>query len=650
MTAARPLAARIRTAYQQAARFLVTGLLAAGIVGATTGTTRAQTPPTPGADANTGTTIAPSDAGIRPPHYSQPSAPSSAPASSAASSAPPASPPDAAAGLALYREHCVDCHGAFGRGDGRMLDRLPAPPPSFADTAAVGRLSPRAALEVISEGRLDKLMPPWKDRLSLEERLAVLYGAWSFSFTSERLVGGRATWDASCAGCHGATPGATGRPAFDAAWWWTRSQDDAAAAMREAAVHADLGGLAADDLRAALDYARAGSFKALPYRDLAADGVIAGRLANGTAGAAGVSGAVVSLIPFHQEVPGILPGRAISATLGADGAFRFAGLLSGPGLSYHVLTRYQGADIIAREPISLGGEAPKEARLDTTVYEASADAPVRASLAQMVLAPRPEEGAVDVAEAWTVVNDSDRTRIGAPGAPVLSFKVPATASDIAFDDPGQQAAATFAEGELGLDYPLPPGEKTLLFSYRLPYAGRSLVLDSRPPVDVDHFELMAVGGEVAIESADLDPFVRETHGGDSIAVAKAEGLAAGAAWSARLTDLPAPAGGAPRGPVRLRAWGPSNTGGTWLGLGLMALALAALAYGAGRERRSHAFRRRADRLIAAIADLDTRHGRGDLDEAAYRRQRALLVGQALALPEGDLAGEASPESTSRGGG
>ena len=554
------------------------------------------------------------------------------PATTAPTATGAAALPDAAAGLALFQEHCADCHGPFGRGDGTMVDRLPAPPPSFADAAVIGRSSPDAALEIITNGRLDKLMPPWKDKLSAEERLAVLYGAWSWYYTPERLVAGRSAWEESCGSCHGPTPGAAGRPAFDGAWWRSRSQDDAAAGWADATAHAAVGPLDDETLRRALDFARANSFEALPFRELKADGSIAGRVTNGSAGAAGAAGATVSLIPFHAAVPGILPGRPISATLGVDGSFRFTGLLSGPDLNYHVLTRYQGADSIVPQAIALGGDGPTEATVDATVFESSPTAPLRARLAQMVLAPRPEDGEISVAEAWTLVNDGDRTRIGAAGQPVLSFKVPATASQIVFDDPGQQAAATITEGELHLDYPLPPGERTVLFSYSLPYAGRSVVLESRWPVAVDHFELMAIGADVAIESEQLGALSRETRGEESIAMVKADGLAEGSAWTARLIELPAPTGAAPVGPTRLRGWGPSMNGGNWLGLGLTVLVLGVLGFNMDRRRRTAAFQRAGERLVATIADLDGRWERGDLGEAAYRRQRAAWVGQALALP------------------
>lgn len=557
-----------------------------------------------------------------------------------------ASLPDAAAGLDLFREHCVDCHGPFGRGDGAMVDRLPAPPPSFADGAVIGRSRPDAALEIISNGRLDRLMPPWKDKLSEAERAAVLYGAWSFYYTPERLVAGRDAWQARCADCHGPTPGAAGRPAFDGAWWLTRSRDDAAGAWRAAPAHDGLAALDDDGLRAALDYARSPSFKALPHEDLQAVGKVDGRVVNGSAGAAGaagVAGATVSLIPFHAAVRGILPGRPISMTVAADGAFSFTDLLAGPGLNYHLLTRYQGADSIVEQPIALGGDGPTAATLEAKVFEASPTAPIRARLAQMVLAARPEDGALSVAEAWTLVNDGDRTRVGAAGGPVLSFKVPATASEIAFDDPSLQAAATIAEGELRLDLPLPPGERTLLFSYSLPYAGRDLVLESRLPVAVDAFELMVVGEEIGIESDVLGAMRRETRGGDSIALVTAEGLAEAAAWSARLTALPPPAVDAPVGPVRLRAWGPSMEGGNWLGLGAMVLALGVLGLSLDRRRRAAAFRRARERLVADIAALDARWERGELAESAYGRQRAALVGQALALPDRDDLHASAPD-------
>lgn len=134
--------------------------------------------------------------------------PSEATAPADAAAAQPV--PDAAAGLATFREHCADCHGAFGRGDGSMVDRLPAPPPSFAD-AAIGRSSPDAALEIITNGRIKRLMPPWKDKLSAEERAAALYGAWSFYYTPERLVAGRTASD-GVATCHGQEARCHGQP------------------------------------------------------------------------------------------------------------------------------------------------------------------------------------------------------------------------------------------------------------------------------------------------------------------------------------------------------------------------------------------------------------------------------------------------------
>ena len=36
----------------------------------------------------------------------------------------PSSPPDAAAGADLYSQHCVDCHGTGGLGDGAQAARV----------------------------------------------------------------------------------------------------------------------------------------------------------------------------------------------------------------------------------------------------------------------------------------------------------------------------------------------------------------------------------------------------------------------------------------------------------------------------------------------------------------------------------------------
>ena len=52
---------------------------------------------------------------------------------------------------ALYDQRCVSCHGAVGRGDGRVAASLPAPIPDFRDT--VERKSTGQIRRIITDGK-----------------------------------------------------------------------------------------------------------------------------------------------------------------------------------------------------------------------------------------------------------------------------------------------------------------------------------------------------------------------------------------------------------------------------------------------------------------------------------------------------------------
>jgi len=83
-------------------------------------------------------------------------------------------------GAELFAKHCTSCHGTQGHGDGASvlsgtIDYIP----DFhrPDTMSVRTTDDIYA--VISDGRLEKLMPPWKDILSEEQRQALatfIYG------------------------------------------------------------------------------------------------------------------------------------------------------------------------------------------------------------------------------------------------------------------------------------------------------------------------------------------------------------------------------------------------------------------------------------------------------------------------------------------
>jgi len=79
-----------------------------------------------------------------------------------------------AQGEAIFSQRCASCHGVGGRGDGELVTsgQIQAVP----DLTDLNRRADQTVedyFEVITYGRIEKLMPPWEGALTEEERRAV---------------------------------------------------------------------------------------------------------------------------------------------------------------------------------------------------------------------------------------------------------------------------------------------------------------------------------------------------------------------------------------------------------------------------------------------------------------------------------------------
>lgn len=96
----------------------------------------------------------------------------SAQAAALAPPGPDRTPALLARGKERFRAFCTPCHGVSGRGDGPVVSRGFAPPPSYHEER-LRTLTPEQIVQVITQGR--GRMFPYADRVLPEDRWAIAH-------------------------------------------------------------------------------------------------------------------------------------------------------------------------------------------------------------------------------------------------------------------------------------------------------------------------------------------------------------------------------------------------------------------------------------------------------------------------------------------
>ena len=112
----------------------------------------------------------------------------------------PASAPDIENGAMIYVEKCAPCHGHTGLGDGPDGKELPVTVAAFALPETAKKASPAAWYTMVTQGNLDRFMPPFMS-LNDQERWDVVSYALTLHTTAQQIETGKSLFEENCADC-----------------------------------------------------------------------------------------------------------------------------------------------------------------------------------------------------------------------------------------------------------------------------------------------------------------------------------------------------------------------------------------------------------------------------------------------------------------
>jgi len=550
-------------------------------------------------------------------------------AAPAQADSPPPTPtgkPSVVGGQALWSQNCLPCHGPTGHGDGPTAAQLPNPIANFTSPTVARNYVPAQNFDVIKNGRMDKMMPPWKNKLSDDDIWNAVAYVWRLGTSPQELAAGEKIYTARCAACHGAdgnghgpqAPAGGSRDFTNPAQMSQLSQANLLANYRAGSQHAQIAGLSEDDLWAALAYIRTFSLE-LPART----GKLTGQVTNHATGQP-VGNIKVALHAFQN-------GAQIETFTGvadANGKYSFDQLLTDHTIMYMVEGLYQNVGYVSQEPGMFLPDA-KEVTLNLEVYDTTTS-PAAIGVTQMHYLLSFNPGQVNVLQIYIIGNHGDKTYIGQNGQ-TFAFTLPAAADSVRFqNDDGRRfikTAAGYADTQ-----PVLPGDEglTVAASYAIPFSGDTAAIDFTLPQDVQALDVLMTNQGATLTSQQVDFVENRQFQGNSFAVFNRKKLTKGQTVTLNLSGLnsltfPAAPDGAMPGAVAPAplGWFDQNWA-KWiiLGLGALAIVLAAAVYPRTRLAAADNPQPRRQKLLLLLARLDEVYENGELDEEVYRRARA----------------------------
>jgi mono/diheme cytochrome c family protein len=542
----------------------------------------------------------------------------------------PAATPDLTHGAQLYAQKCQACHGDAGQANGPRAIQVREQGGQVAnlvDPNVHGAATLSSWYEVVTNGRIQQLMPGFADSLTSQDRWDVVSYVAAMGVSSATLQSGRERYDANCVACHGAQGKGDGPQAGSnkladlsaASYLAGHSLDEIAHAMQKGDAHATVKLDEAQRGQVA-EYMRSWGF---PYTDTQAlqqkagtgEGTLRLQAQNMTP-----NGKPVNQLPVTLHVYDTV-GEVLSRTssLDAQGVVTFSQLQTTGAYFYQADLIYNGAKFYA-SPQQFSGTLALSSTLP--VYEVTTDPGVIKVSQFHYFVQSATDGTITVVEFYIFDNSSERAFIDQAGADgqlrTLKVSIPAEATNLRFDGPG--IGDRFSrDGDMLYDSDaVPPGQgaSSIAMIYDLPYQG-SKQINRTIPYAVDTWDVLLPAGKMSVTGL-VDRGVQQMQSSSIHIYAPAQATipangAASFGFSGLLSTATTP-----------------GDNGTAIGVGLVALALAgAMAYLLLARTRAMAqdapvaATERQD-LLHQIAALDSRYAQGDLKESDYRREREEL--------------------------
>ncbi|MCY3946927.1 MAG: c-type cytochrome [Anaerolineaceae bacterium] len=523
---------------------------------------------------------------------------------------PPRARADLSNGARIFADRCSTCHGLTGAGDGELAlnGSIPAPG-DFTQPWAARNQAPLQWLGTVRDGRIEALMPPWRDSLTEGELRDVTLYSYTLHYSASQIARGQQVLDLACAsGC--AALDALG-DLRDPATLDRLSDADLRDALPES--------LNADDAWAAVAWLRARDLRGQeragqPWATPApVSGVIRGRIRSGSQGFEAPGRLKVTLLEFGT---GTMPELRETRSA-ADGSFRFEDLTLAAGRSYSVLVEHAGR----RFPSARVAADPARAQIDlpVTIFETGADSSA-IEMTALVQQVSVEDDALQVVVVARFRNASDRVYSSegevAPGQYAsLVLPLPAGVSDLTLPDESGRILVDLDAGTVTDTLPVYPGiDHVLQLAWRQP-RGRDGHLLELPLNYALTGEVRLLPGPGLALADDRFTAIGPQRVGASFFDGYRAQLRLEPGERLRYTLLEQPPA-LPPGVVGIEA------------LALGALVTVALVIVMLRWRHGGVGeRRRLDDLARQIARLDEEHERGAINHDVYRRRRAALQAQ-----------------------